>query len=286
MHRPTIKEIFKFGIDFLKTHNIESPDVNTEMLLCWILNLSRIEIRLESDKIITEKQQKQFMEALKSRANHTPLQYIIGKISFYNITINVNKSVLIPRPETEELVKIIINNIHESCYQIRNILDIGTGSGCISIALGKEFTDIKIDGIDISASAINCANANKNSLNISNITFINADISDYQTNKKYDIIVSNPPYISIYDYEKLDKELFFEPKIALTDNNDGLTFYRMIADKSNSFLNKNGKIFLECGINQAEKIVSIFDNNKYKIQIVKDFAGIDRFIILEMYSDL
>ncbi len=277
----TIKEAFKFGIDFLKIHNIEAPDINTEMLLCWILDLSRIEIRLKSNEIITQNQQKRFIEALESRSNHKPLQYIIGKIDFYNITLNINESVLIPRPETEELVQIIANNIRTS-NNIHNILDIGTGSGCISIALGNEFPNIKIDGIDISLAAIECANDNKNSLNITNVNFINTDFADYKSDKKYDIIVSNPPYISIDDYNKLDKELFFEPKVALTDNNDGLNFYRLIAKKSNEFLNQNGKIFLECGINQSKKIISIFSKNKYEAQIIKDFSGIDRFVIVSM----
>ena len=277
----TIKEAIKFGIDFLKIHNIEAPDINTEMLLCWILDLSRIEIRLKCNEIITQNQQKRFIEALESRSNHKPLQYIIGKINFYNITLNINESVLIPRPETEELVQIIANNIRTS-NNIHNILDIGTGSGCISIALGNEFPNIKIDGIDISLAAIECANDNKNSLNITNVNFINTDFADYKSDKKYDIIVSNPPYISIDDYNKLDKELFFEPKVALTDNNDGLNFYRLIAKKSNEFLNQNGKIFLECGINQSKKIISIFSKNKYEAQIIKDFSGIDRFVIVSM----
>jgi release factor glutamine methyltransferase len=277
----TIKEIYRFGIDFLKKHNIESPEINVEMLLCWILYLSRIEIRLKFDEIITQNQKEQFITALKNRVNHKPLQYIIGEINFYNITLNINEYVLIPRPETEELVRIIADNINKSNHKIHNILDIGTGSGCISIALGKEFPNIKIDGIDISTLAINCANYNKKKMNISNISFINTDFANYISNKKYDIIVSNPPYISIDDYKKLDKELFFEPKIALTDNKDGLSFYTMIAENSNYLLNKNGKIFLECGINQVEKIISTFDKNKYRTQIIKDFSGIDRFIILE-----
>ena len=277
----TIKEMCDFGINFLKLNKIESPEINVEMILCWILNLSRIEIRLKHNEIISSYHKKRFLEAIEKRANRKPLQYIIGKINFYNIVLNINEFVLIPRPETEELTKLIATEIQSNSIRTHNILDIGTGSGCISIALAKEFSNIKIDGIDISQAAICCANENKNKLKIKNVSFINIDFTAFQAIKKYDIIVSNPPYISIDDYKKLDAELFFEPKIALTDEKDGLSFYKIIAEKSSQFLNQNGKIFLECGINQAQKISFIFNENKYKTQIIKDFAGIDRFIVAE-----
>ena len=276
----TIKEIFDFGINFLKSYNIESPEINVELLLSEILNLTRIEIRLKCNEIISPYHKQQLIEAFKDRTTHKPLQYIIGKVKFYNAVLKINESVLIPRPETEELTKIIINEIHSRPNKIHNILDIGTGSGCISIALANEFPNIKIDAIDISESAINCANENKNNLKIKNISFINIDFTDFQSIKKYDIIISNPPYISLNDYNKLDIELFFEPKIALTDENDGLTFYKMILEKSNKLLAQDGKIFLECGINQAQKISSIFNAKQYETQIIKDFANIDRFIVV------
>jgi len=277
----TIKKMFDYGINFLKLKNIESPGINTESLLCHILNLSRIEIRLKFNEIISSNLQEQFIAAIENRANHIPLQYIIGKIKFHNIEININKNVLIPRPETEELTKLIISEININPYKNYNILDIGTGSGCISLAIAKEFPNIKIDGIDISKSAIECANENKNKLNIENIIFKNIDFENFKSNKKYDIIISNPPYISINDYIKLKEELFFEPKIALTDNNDGLTFYRIISQKSNDLLNKNGKIFLECGINQAKQICFMFNKNGNKTKILNDFSNIERFIIVE-----
>jgi release factor glutamine methyltransferase len=275
----TIKEMFDYGISFLKSNNIESPKINVEFLLCGVLNLSRIEIRLKYNETISTHQHKQFAETLERRSKHEPLQYIIGKTKFYNIDLNINKSVLIPRPETEELVKLVINEINTQQPLIHNILDIGTGSGCIALALAKEFPFIKIDGIDISKFTIDCANDNKNNLNIKNVVFTNIDFIEFQTTTKYDIIVSNPPYISSNDYNNLDAELFFEPRIALTDEDDGLSFYRMIADKSDKLLNTNGKIFLECGINQAQKITSIFNEYKYKSQIIKDFAEVDRFVI-------
>jgi len=275
----TIKEMLDFGINFLELKNIESPEINVEQILCWILGLSRIEIRLKYNEIISLYHYQQFLKLLKDRANHKPLQYIIGKIYFYNVVLNINKSVLIPRPETEELTRLIATEINTYNLQTHTILDIGTGSGCISIALAKQFSTLKITGIDISKEAIDCANDNKNNLNINNIICINIDFADFNDTNRYNIIVSNPHYISLEDYYKLDAELFFEPQIALTDNNDGLTFYRMIAEKSNQILNQDGKIFLECGINQAQKICSIFNENKYKTQIIKDFAGINRFIV-------
>ena len=275
----TIKECLNWGTELLKSNNIDSPIINAEVLLCYALELSRIEIRLRFNEIISLQHKQNFLECIKSRIENIPLQYIIGKITFYNIVLNVKKSVFIPRAETEELVKIISTEINIHLGQVKNILDIGTGSGCIALSLANEFPNLMVDGVDISEFAIDCANYNRDNLNVKNVTFINIDFSKFCSNKKYDIIISNPPYISLDDYNKLDKELFFEPRIALTDEKDGLTFYRLIIKKLDGLLDKNGIVFLECGINQAEQINYMFNNSEYQTKIIKDFAGIDRFII-------
>jgi release factor glutamine methyltransferase len=233
------------------------------------------------NEIIDENKLQKFHNFIERRAKNEPLQYILGYVYFCDIRLKVNKFALIPRPETEQLVDTIIKICSNFHTNFANILDICTGSGCIALSLAKKFENSAIDAIDISENAIELAKENQQNLNLKNVNFIQKDIKDFDEKKKYDLIVCNPPYVTINDYNKLEAELFFEPKIALTDNSDGLTFYKIISEKINDILAKNGKLFFECGINQADEICEIYEKMNFKTTKMKDFNQIDRFIMIE-----
>ena len=211
------------------------------------------------------------------RAKSKPLQYVIGETEFYGHRFFVNESVLIPRPETEYPVEKIITEIDS----YNTILDIGSGSGAIAITLKKELPYLSITAVDISASALKIATENAK-LNQVEIEFIESDIFS-KLNTKFDIIVSNPPYIPQKEYEALDKEILeYEPKLALLAEDDGLYFYRRILSEAKLYLNVNGKIYFEIGYNQSDRIKKIAENNGFtEIETLKDLNGFDRIMIIK-----
>ena len=203
-----------------------------------------------------------------------PLQYAIGKWNFFGFDFKVDKRALIPRPETEILVETILSIDSNK----KKILDIGTGSGAIAISLSKFLKDSKIIGVDISKDAIDLSNENKELLKSYNVEFIQSDLFQnvYDT---FDIIVSNPPYISKNDYEKLDSKLYYEPQNALLAEDNGLFFYKEIISKAMSYLNESGIIIFEIGYNQKQAVINLLKEYRYKdIHSIKDYNGFDRII--------
>ena len=276
---PTVQNVISIAETYISKHNISSAKLNCELLLCEILKISRLDLRINANQTLTVSQFQQFENYIERRASNEPLQYIIGFVDFYNIRLKINKSALIPRPETEYLIAFIAN----SQIKPNKILDICSGSGCISLSLAKLFGDAVVDAIDISLESIELATENQKNLGLENVNFIHCDIQKYFENKKlekYDLIVCNPPYVTSEDYNKLEPELFFEPSIALTDGADGLTFYKLISSNIHKILARNGKLYFECGINQAEKICKIYENIGFQTQIIQDFAKINRFVCI------
>ena len=230
--------------------------------------------KLEDSQI--EQAQKVFEERTKTSK---PLQQIIGRTFFYNRIFFVNKYTLIPRPETELLVKEVLGIIKN--IKTPQILDIGTGSGCIGLTLLMENPDIKVDLLDIQSEALEIAKKNADFYNLADkVGFIKSDLFS-NAEKKYDIIVSNPPYIPLKDKETLQTEVKnYEPDIALfTNDNEGIEFYKKIITQSGNYLKNNGIIAFELGINQAENVTKIFKNNGFSnIKITKDYNSIERII--------
>jgi release factor glutamine methyltransferase len=276
----TVLEAIKLSTEYLKKKDIESPRVNAEILLSEVLKCKRLELYLAFDKPIIENELIQYREFIRKRGLRTPLQYIVGNVEFYGMKFLVNENVLIPRPETELLVeKIILDN--QPADNLR-ILDIGTGSGNISISLAKHLSNSKVIAIDISNSAINVAKQNAE-LNIvkENIIFINFNIKkdNLSALKKFDIIVSNPPYVSQSDFNDLEPELkLYEPGIALTDEKDGLSFYKKIIDSASELLNPNGKIYFEIGKDQHQQVMNMMQEIFTDVKSYKDYSGIDRIV--------
>lgn len=281
----TILEAIKLSTEYLDKKNVESPRANAEILLSEILKVKRLDLYLSFDKPLTDSEINLYREAIKKRGMRIPLQYIVGQVDFYGLKIMVNENVLIPRPETELLVEKIIGEVKNKSEL--KILDIGSGSGNISLTLAKNISDSFVQGIDISPEAVNIANENAKINLISNVNFSQKDIFEDEIISfgKFDIIVSNPPYVSISDYQNLEPELKnYEPKIALTDDDDGLRFYRRIALLLKHLLNSNGKLFLELGAGQFQTIKEIFISSGIQnIKVFKDYQGIDRIFFGELF---
>ena len=255
-------------------NDVTSPKQNAETIISHVLKMKRLDTYLHLEKEISDVQLNAIIEITDRRKKHEPLQYILGETEFYGYKIKVSNSVLIPRPETELLVERIINDEKK----INSILDIGTGSGAIVIALAKNMDYMKIDAVDISESALKIAQQNAD-LNDIEINFFQSDIFENVIGK-YDIIISNPPYISQKEYEQLPKEIKdHEPKSALQAKNDGLFFYEKILRNAKEHLTESGKIYFEIGYDQAEKITEIAKENEFSnIQVFKDLNGFDRIM--------
>ena len=271
----TIQEIIKILTDA----GIEPNEANIEvkLLIEHFCNYSTKDIilgkKLDYEKLETVKE-----KALHRAKTREPIQYIIGFADFMGEKFIVNPSVLIPRDETEIIVRKSIDIINKN--NLKMAMDVGTGSGCIACMIAKH-TDCQIIGVDISTDALNTALDNASRLNLFNkAIFRKSDIfSNVKPSEKFDIIISNPPYIPLSEKENLQPEVKFEPETALFSEEDGVKYYMRISSDAPSVLNKNGYLIFELGINQSDKVLKIMQESGFSnIEIIKDLAGIDRVI--------
>lgn len=277
-------DIIKWGTEFFKKKNISSPRLNIELLMCSLLDINRIEIYTRFDQPLKESELNILRNWVKRRANNEPVEYITGVKSFSDNKLFVDKNVLIPRPETEKISK-LASDLFDKKSEI-SILDIGTGSGCIAIEIASVFKNAKVYAIDIDANALKIAKKNAENLNLNNIFLKEVDILNEIIDYKFDLIVSNPPYIAKDEYNKLDENVKeFEPRISLTDEKDGLTFYRKYADIFPDMLNPKSYFILELGYNQKMQVDEIFEYKYYEKKFVQDFAQIDRYLIGNLIND-
>jgi release factor glutamine methyltransferase len=281
----TVLDAINLSTDFLQKKGIESPRVNAELMLAHILNCKRIDLYLSFDRPLKDDETSGYRELLRKRSNFEPLQYLLGRVEFYGLEFAVNSSVLIPRQETELLVETIIDSADKNIHI--DILDIGSGSGNISVALSAHLPNAFVLGIDKSVDALMTAYKNAQANRVGHRTlFIQNDIAAAEAfnDKKFDIIVSNPPYISVSEFETLQPELrIYEPRMALTDEKDGLDFYKMISAKARNMLKPGGKLFFETGKGQSEEVKQILQKNNFKnISIKKDYLNIERVIYGEI----
>lgn len=275
----TVLEAINLSTEFLGKKEIESPRINAELLLAHALNCKRLDLYLSYDRPLDKDEINIYREFIRRRGKSEPLQYITGKVEFYGLLFNVNSSVLIPRQETEVLIETILNSVNKE--DNLKILDIGTGSGNISISLTKYLPNAEITATDISDESLKTAKVNAEINEVSEkINFINHNIVFDDLNEEFDIVVSNPPYISEKEYPDLKDELkVYEPKIALTDFSNGLNYYNVISSKAKMFLKNKGRIFFEVGQGQAEDVKKILaENNFNRISVTKDYLKIDRVI--------
>ena len=283
---PTVLDIIKSSTELLAKKNIANPRLNVELMLCEVLDCDRVKLYLDFEKPLTKNELDLYREWFKRRLNHEPLQYITGHAYFYGYRFRVNEHVLIPRQETEIIVEKVLDDIKNNPKENLSILEIGTGSGCISIALGKKLDELEmkynIVAIDISKDALDVAAYNLEKIEGSNekISFVEKDIFEIDTfNKDIDYIVSNPPYIPYTEFEGLNEEVNkYEPTISLTDYKDGLTFYRKILGLYSSPV-ITGKLFFEIAYNQKKNLENLLiDFPNITGKFFKDYSDNDRVL--------
>tara|TARA_Y100001970_G_scaffold87164_1_gene109993 strand:+ start:5972 stop:6814 length:843 start_codon:yes stop_codon:yes gene_type:complete len=272
-------EVLSRGTKILRLNNIKSFNLDSEILLASSIKLNRANLLLNLNNKIKKNHKKTFFNLINRRKKNEPIAYILGYKEFWKKNFKINKSALIPRPDTEILVEQVLKELKKN--DSKQILDIGTGSGCIILSVLNERKKSFGYGIDISKKAINLAKSNAKIQHISNrIKFLHSDIDNYNFGK-YDLIVSNPPYIKLSDFSVLDNGIkFFEPNLALDGGVDGFSKIRKVIKKSSILAKKKGKLVLEIGFNQKFETQKILKKYGFYInRIVKDLSGISRCIV-------
>lgn len=268
------------SIQYLKKYNVENARLDAEYIFAYVLGVKRISLMLHFDDEINEENKNLIRQYIVRRGKYRePLQYIVKEWEFYGYPIKVSKGVLIPRQDTEILVEQCIKLMKE--IENPKILDIGTGSGAISIALAKEISGSEVLGLDISDDALKIAVENRELNKVENLKFLKSDVFQHVKEKNYDLIVSNPPYIPVEEYNTLMPEVKeYEPKTALTDGGDGYYFYKKISKESMNYLKNGGYLAFEVGYNQGEEVSLLMKKNGFQIigRFV-DYGGFERVII-------
>ena len=277
-----VKDVLDKSTDYLESKGIESPRLNAEWLLAHTLGKERLELYLQLDRMLSESETGEYRSLLKERLNNKPLQYIIGEVDFMGFRLNVDKTVLIPRPETEQLVEIALERLKSHNGKALKILDIGTGSGNIAIALAKFLPDAIITAIDVSANIIAVAkqNAEENEVADRIEFFVHNIKSDEFTHSGYAMIISNPPYIALETMSSLSPDIReWEPELALTDFSDGLDMINEVIELSKGRLNEDGLLLMEiAGDGQSEPLKKMLSEAGYSnIKIESDYNSHARF---------
>jgi release factor glutamine methyltransferase len=269
----TYKELLLTAREILKQHGIADADVDAWYLLVHVFAMKRTDLLLHGDELAPEDDGEKYMELVRKRAEHIPLQYITGTQEFMGLEFDVSEDVLIPRQDTETLVEEVLR-----FCEGKTVLDMCTGSGCIIISLMKLGKPSRAVGVDISKKALEIATKNAQKHKV-DIEYLQSDLFD-QVKGVYDIIVSNPPYIPTREIDHLMPEVKdYEPVTALDGSTDGLLFYRKIIAAAKAYLRKDGFLFFEIGHNQGDEVKQILQDEGFTDIIVKkDLSGLDRVV--------
>ena len=269
----------RYGTTILKNSHIKTAELDTEILMAKVLGSNREYIILNNHKNLNDNNLDHFNKLIKERATRKPIAYLLNKKFFWNNEFYVDTNTLIPRPDTEVVIEEILKlTRHKNKI---SILDIGIGSGCILLTILKERKNFYGTGIDISKRSLNISKINAKNLNVERrVKFYKSDIDKFDKGK-YDIIVSNPPYIKSCDLKYLESDVInFEPKLALDGGLDGLSKIKKVIDKSSKLIKKNGKFILEIGFDQKNKIIRLLNKKGFYINsTIKDYAKNDRCIV-------
>lgn len=278
----TYKELYETGRAALEQAGIEEAVLDARLLLEYVCGTDRNYLFAHGDEPVSDNRKESYVNLIDRRAEHIPLQHITGSQEFMGLSFQVNDKVLIPRQDTELLVEEVMLRLHDGM----SILDVCTGSGCILLSLLQYSNDCNGLGLDISGEALLVAEQNKNNLGLS-AEFLESNLfSALETDEamekwgKFDIIVSNPPYIETEVVGTLAEEVKdHEPMLALDGGKDGLDFYRKIAKEAGTYLNRGGMLFLEIGYNQGEAVTKLLKESGFRdVQLKKDYAGLDRIV--------
>jgi len=273
----TVMRLITWGADFFKKRGVSSPRLTMELILAHVLKLTRFELYLQFDRPLVEAELNELRGMVKRKGNREPLQYILGEAHFYKRVFEVDPSVLIPRPETELLVEEALRRTHSL-----RCLDVGTGSGCIAVTIALERPEIEVVAIDVSAEALALAERNARRLGARNITFHQIDFFDSRRVRdlgSFDLIISNPPYIPAVEIGTLEPEVRdHEPHSALTDNGDGLKFYRQFVALAPEMIRDEASLFLEIGYDQAPGLSRMFRQAGFDVDLLTDLDRVERIL--------
>ncbi|KXS48685.1 MAG: release factor glutamine methyltransferase [Halanaerobium sp. 4-GBenrich] len=275
-----IKELLNRSDQFLAARGIESSRLDAEVLMADLLDMERINLYVKYDYPLKNVEIDNYRERIKKRAQRIPVAYITEKKEFMSLEFKVKEGVLIPRPDTENLVEAVIEYCRKEELQSPQIIDVGTGSGAIAVSLAHYLEDAKVVGVDLSTEAIKVARQNMDEHELSErMSILKSDLLKEFIKREItgiDIIVSNPPYISKSEMEKLPPEVKKEPKTALAAGEDGLAYYKKLIPQAEKVLKNGGKLFLEIGYQQAEAVKALFGSSWVEVEVKKDYSENDR----------
>ena len=274
-----IESTLSKGINILKKNKISNPQLDSEILLSNSIKRDKKYIILNPKEILNSEQSEKFESLIERRKKGEPVAYLINKKEFWKNEFFVNKDVLIPRPDTELIIEQVLK-IYSKDSRLQ-VLDIGTGSGCILLSILKERSNFYGTGIDISKKSINVSKLNAKQLKLTNrVKFFHSSVDNFKIGK-YDMVVSNPPYIKFFNLKYLKKDVInFEPKLALSGGFDGFSKIRNVINKTKTLIKKNGKFILEIGFNQKNKVNKILKEEGFYVnKTIRDYGNNDRCII-------
>jgi len=282
----TVVELLNTTSSFLAEKGIESPRRNAELMLGKVLVLPRVELYLQYDRPLKETELAAFRELVRRRSRREPLQQILGVVEFCGLTLDVPPGVLIPRPETEELVAHVVREIRSTPgLTAPRVLDLGCGSGCIAVALAVELPNAQVDAVDVDYEALRCTAKNAERHGVSGrVRTIRADVLDERfiamVSPPYDVVISNPPYVTDAEYTTLAPEVRdYEPRHALAGGKDGMRFYRRIAELTPTLLRPGGMVALEIGADQSDAVLGLLRGALGNAVVHADMAGLPRIIM-------
>lgn len=280
-----ISELLKKGVALIEGKEYSNPILESILVLSSLLKVDKTYIYTHLEKIVTKEVKDEFLQIMKRRSEDYPLQYLLNERQFMNLDLYVEEGVLIPRSETELMVEYMIDYIDENHKEEKiNVLDIGVGSGAISISIAKYCPNTQVFGVDIEQIPIKVARKNKQKFQLENVSFFKGDLfqalEEAKIDEKFQIIISNPPYIRSEDIKSLQNEVRdHEPMRALDGGKDGLDFYRRISSQSKDYLKSQGMLIYEVGYDQGMDVKKILiDEGFNKVNILKDLQGHDRVV--------
>jgi len=274
----TVLEVLQASTDYFKKRQIENPRLNAEHLLAHLLGRKRLELYLEFDRALTESELGPLRELVRRRGEGQPLQHLVGTVEFCGNVFVCDRRAMVPRPETEELVELLIADCRLRNTDLR-IVDVGTGSGVIVLTLATRFAGAQVRGVDMSAEALELARENAVRLGLNErVQFSQADLLE-NLNERFDVIVANLPYIAMPDRSSLSREVLHDPEIALFGGERGDELIQTLIAQAPEKLMPNGLLALEIGIGQETAILEALSWKKYKdITAKKDYSGTPRFV--------
>ncbi len=278
----TLYAVYREAIKMLQDCGIENPEFDAQQLVSYCFGYNKTGLLMNSGTVVDEVKLILFNDCVRRRCGNEPLQYIIGMWDFYKYSFKVGEGVLIPRPETELLVDFAVEKINKEGFKV--VFDICCGSGCIGLSVAKACPQVKVYCLDVSDKALEYTRKNKELLSCDNVTVIKSDVlesTSFIGLPRPDIILSNPPYIPSAEIPELQKEVLFEPVLALDGGDDGLVFYRRLSDIWYPLINRGGYIAMECGENQACDILSLFAEKADKGKVIKDIQNINRVVVVK-----